>query len=61
MEVDTSMKIPNWEATRLDKRKDIIEELACEGPDVFYDDFVTLHHAIYQKNLQNISLQHVSI
>ena len=46
MEVDTSMQILDWEAIRLSKSK-VQAESDYEGPVIFYDDSITLHHASY--------------
>ena len=45
MEVDTSKQMLDWAAIWLAESKSLEDKLAREGPVVFYDDYVTLHHA----------------
>ena len=61
MQFDTFEQIPDWEAIQLAESRALVEELACEGPFVFEDDLVTLHHFSYQKDTKNILLQRVSV
>ena len=50
MEIDDSIEILDWEATRLSKSKFLIEDLATENPIIFQDDYVTLHHEVHHKD-----------
>ena len=61
MEFSMSEKILYWDEMKLPESRALEEELAHEGPIVFEDESVTLHHANYQKDSRNISLQHASI
>ena len=56
MEVDNFTQILDWVAIELAESRASGEELSHECPIVFYDDFVTLHHANYQRDSRNILL-----
>ena len=61
MEVDTSVQILDWAAIWLGERKYLTKESDREGHVVFYDDYITLHHANCQKDSRKVILQRVSI
>lgn len=37
------------------------EELACEGPMIFEDESITLHHSNYEKESKKLSLKCISV
>jgi hypothetical protein len=39
----------------------IAEELAREGPTVFEEEFVTLHHAKYDKQSKKLQIERVNL
>ena len=61
MEIDVFEEILDWDAMRLEESRSLVEELPCEGPIVFEDESITLHHASYEKEYINISLQCVNV
>lgn len=61
MEVDDFSQIPNLETSQLVESKVVAEELAREGPIIFYDDSISLHHTNYQIDSRKLLLQCVKI
>ena len=61
MKIDVSKEIPDEDTLQLEESISLKEELAREGTIIFEDESIILHHANYEKESKNISLQWVSI
>lgn len=61
MKIDVFEEILDWDLVWLVERKEFLEELNHDGPMVFEYESVTLHHAHYEKESINISLQRVRV
>jgi hypothetical protein len=61
MEVDVVIGEPNWVEQRLIENREIAEELACQEPVVFEEEFVTLHHVTFNKSSKKLLIEKVNL
>jgi hypothetical protein len=61
MEVDEVNDVPTWVVVQIAESKLIAEELAQEGPTIFEEESVTLHHAKYDKQSRKLQIERVNL
>jgi hypothetical protein len=61
MEVDAEEEDPDWATQRLLENREITQELACQEPIIFEEEFVTLHHAAYNKESKKLLIEKINL
>jgi hypothetical protein len=54
MEVEKIDEVPAWEVIQMVEIHHIAEELACEGPTIFEEKSLALHHTRYNKEAKRL-------
>jgi hypothetical protein len=60
MDVDELIEEPSWSAQRLLETREIVEALITQEPKIFKEEFVTLHHAAYNRESKKLLLEKVN-
>jgi hypothetical protein len=61
MEVDTIVGVPDWAEQQLIESITIVEELACDEPIVFEEEYVTLHHVAFNQSSKKLQIEKVNL
>jgi hypothetical protein len=57
MDIDELIKEPSWSTQRLLETREIFEVLITQEPEIFEEEYVTFHHAIYNRESKKLLLE----
>jgi len=60
MNMDDIIEEPVWSVQRLLETREIVDDIMTQDPDIFEEEFVTLHHAAYNHEIKKLFLEKVN-
>jgi hypothetical protein len=61
MEVSVEEEDLDWSAQRFLENREITQQLACQEPLVFEEEYVTLHHVAFNKESKKLLIDKINL
>ena len=60
MDMDKLIEEPDWTTQKLLDTREIVDDIMTQDPEIFEEEFPTLHHATYNRETKNLLLEKVN-